>query len=223
MPTATLEEYLEAIYKLAQTGPVRPSQLAESMGVSPPTVTATLARLSARGLVERPDKAVVLTDEGTREALSILRRHRLAERFLVDVLGLPWGEVHEDACLLEHALSPRVQEALEAFLDSPDSCPHGHPIPTSRLEVTESEGRPLSSAPPGAAIVVTRVDESDEAILAHVAELGLYPGTSILVEEVGPFDGPIVVDVSGERLTLGREVASAITVVPVDEAGDHDA
>ena len=222
MPTATLEEYLEAIYKLAQTGPVRPSQLAESMGVSAPTVTATLARLSARGLVERPDRAIVLTAEGTQEALSILRRHRLAERLLVDVLGLPWDDVHEDACLLEHALSPRVQDALEAYLENPAYCPHGHPIPSARLEMTESEGRPLTAVPAGARVIVTSVDEGDESILGHIADLGLYPGTQIRIEGVEPFDGPIIINAGETPMAISREVASKITVIAVDEGETAD-
>ncbi|MDP2299157.1 MAG: metal-dependent transcriptional regulator, partial [Actinomycetota bacterium] len=101
MPSATLEEYLEAIYKAAERGEVRPGHLAEALGVSAPTVTATLGRLKTAGLIERPDGGVTLTPDGRQAALDIVRRHRLAERFLVDALGLPWDEVHDEACQLE--------------------------------------------------------------------------------------------------------------------------
>ena len=119
MPTAALEEYLESIYKLAQAGPVRPTQIAEAVGVSGPTVTATLRRLAMHGLVSREGTKVVLTEEGLQRSLDIVRRHRVAETFLVDTLGLDWDAAHEEACTLEHALSPRVLAALEEFLDNP--------------------------------------------------------------------------------------------------------
>ncbi len=131
MPTATLEEYLETIYKLSERGPAKPTQIAEEIGVSGPTVTNTLKRLEAAGLVRRDGTDVVLTDEGRAHSIDIIRRHRIAERFLVDVLGIDWHDVHEDACLLEHALSPRVLAALETYLDNPEVCPHGHPIPAA--------------------------------------------------------------------------------------------
>lgn len=218
MPTATLEEYLEAIYKLSRSGPARPSAVAEAMSVSAPTVTATLRRLSERGLVTRPSGGVELTEEGVRQALSILRRHRLAERFLVDVLGLPWDDVHEDACLLEHALSPRVQDALAEYLDDPEACPHGHPIPGSDLSVAESSGRPLSEARAGSTVRVVSVDERDDDIVGHVGGLGLFPGTEVRVLEADPFGGALIVEVAGERVMVGGEVAVRISVAAAEEA-----
>ena len=215
MPTATLEEYLEAIYKLGQHGPVRPTQVAESVGVSGPTVTATLRRLQAHGLVVRDGTKVVLTDEGVLRSLDIVRRHRLAETFLVETLGLDWNAAHEEACLLEHALSPRVLGALEVFLDNPAVCPHGHPIPGADGSVVDVGGLPLSDVVVGSSATVLRVAEDDEAILGYLGELGLRPGVRARVVEAAPFQGPLTVEVGGVRTAIAREIARLVTVEPV--------
>ncbi len=212
MPSETLEEYLEAIYKLAERGEARPSRLAEAMSVSAPTVTAALKRLKARGFVSRPGGAIALTRAGRTEALSIIRRHRLAERFLVDVLGMAWEDVHEEACLLEHALSPKVQAALETYLENPDVCPHGHPIPSAEGVVAVSTGEPLCSFGTGAEVEIVRIDEEDERLLTYLASLGMYPGTRVKVCDVAPFMGPLMVEVGGSRYALGRDIAGKIIV-----------
>ncbi|MDP2181080.1 MAG: metal-dependent transcriptional regulator [Actinomycetota bacterium] len=212
MPSATIEEYLEAIYKLSERGTVRPTPIAEALGVSGPTVTATLKRLESQGLVLRDDGDVVLTDEGRDIALDIVRKHRLAERFLVDVLGLSWDEAHEDACRLEHAFSPRVLTALEAYLENPEVCPHGHPIPTSEHEVAPVDGTPLCELGAGSEVRIVQVAEDDEAMLAYLGSMGMFPGTTVCVREVAPFKGPLLVDVGGSSYALGREVADRILV-----------
>ncbi|MDO8879870.1 MAG: metal-dependent transcriptional regulator [Coriobacteriia bacterium] len=212
MPSATLEEYLEAIYKAAERGEVRPGHLAEALGVSAPTVTATLGRLKAAGLIERPDGGVTLTPDGRQGALDIVRRHRLAERFLVDALGLPWDEVHDEACQLEHALSPRVQEALETFLENPAVCPHGHPIPRADGTVAAQEGAPLCESGSGATVEIVRVEDEDGELLSYLASLGMFPGTAVRVCDVAPFKGPLLVEVGDARYALGRDVAEKIVV-----------
>lgn len=212
MPTAALEEYLEAIYKLAKDGPVRPSRVAERMSVSGPTVTATLRRLAARGLVVRKGTTIVLTPEGTLRALEIVRRHRLAETFLVQTLGLDWNAAHEEACRLEHALSERVLEALETFLGNPGSCPHGHPIPGADGSVVDVAGLPLSEVDAGAAASVLFVAEENEDILAYLGELGLKPGARVRVVEAAPFQGPLTLEVGGVRRAVAREVARLVAV-----------
>lgn len=220
MPSATLEEYLEAIYKLAERGPVRPGALAEAMGVSAPTVTATLSRLQAAGLVERPDGAVELTLAGRRAALDIVRRHRLAERFLVDVLGLAWEEVHDEACQLEHALSPRVQAALEAFMDNPAVCPHGHPIPSADGSVAEyAPGTPLCESSGGDEVEIVRIEDEEGELLSYLSSLGMFPGTQVRVCDIAPFKGPLLVEVGDARYALGRDVAEKIVVTGAGEPG----
>jgi len=213
MPTETLEEYLETIYKLAEKGPVRPTQVAEAMEVSGPTVTATLRRLESRALVTRAsDGAVVLTAEGRRVALDVVRRHRIAERFLVDVLGFDIGEVHEDACRLEHALSARVLAALEEYLDNPDVCPHGYPIPASDGSIATVHGKPLSDLAQGERATVLQIAEDDEAVLSYLTGLGLLPGAEVEVLETAPFGGPLVVEVGDAHPALAREIAAYVLV-----------
>lgn len=218
MPTETLEEYLEAIYKLSEKGPVRPTPIAEAIGVSGPTVTATLKRLESRDLITRQDGDVVLTDEGRTIALDIIRRHRISERFLVDVLGLPWSEAHEDACRLEHALSPRVLAALEEFLDNPAVCPHGHPIPTVDGIVADIVASPLTGFEAGSILDIVQVAEDDEAMLAYLGSMGMFPGTRVLVREVAPFRGPLMLEIDGSMYAIGREVAEGILVSRADVA-----
>ncbi len=212
MPSATMDEYLESIYKLSEHGEVRPAQLAEAMSVSGPTVTATLKRLEAAGYVERPDGGVALTIEGRQAALDIVRRHRLAERFLVDVLGLAWDEVHEEACQLEHALSPRVQRALEEFMDNPAVCPHGHPIPSADGTIAPQTGVPLCQMGTGEEAEVVRIDDESGALLSYLSSLGMFPGTRVRVCDIAPFKGPLLVEVGDARYALGRDIAKKIVV-----------
>jgi DtxR family Mn-dependent transcriptional regulator len=217
VPTATLEEYLEAIYKLAQHAPVRPTQVAESVGVSGPTVTATLRRLEAHGLVVRDGTKVVLTEEGVQRSLDIVRRHRIAETFLVTTLGLDWNAAHEEACVLEHALSPRVLSALEIFLDNPAVCPHGHPIPAADGSIVDVTGVPLCDIECGASATVLAVAEDDEKILGYLGDLGLRPGAHTKVLEAAPFQGPLTVEIEGIRTAIAREIAKLVTVKPAVE------
>ncbi len=212
MPTETLEEYLETIYKLSEKGTVRPTPIAEALGVSGPTVTATLKRLQERDLIRRKDGDVVLTKTGRLAALDIVRRHRISERFLVDVLGMSWDEAHEDACRLEHALSPRVLSALETFLDNPEVCPHGHPIPAEDGTIATLEGTPLCDLETGASVRIVQVEEDDDAMLTYLGSMGMFPGTHVKVCEIAPFKGPIIVEVNGSSYALGREVADRILV-----------
>jgi len=213
MSTATLEEYLEAIYKISDSGVTRPTKIATAMGVSGPTVTATLKRLESRGFITRSGGKVSLSAQGEALALDIIRRHRISERFLVDVLGMSWDEAHEDACRLEHALSPRVLERLERFLDNPDSCPHGHPIPTAEGQVNLADVTLLGDHGPGASLLISRVLEEDEAMLAYLGSMKMYPGNRVVVRAVEPFCGPITIEVDGAVHAIGREVANSVFVV----------
>ena len=213
VPSATLEEYLEAIYKISLAGDVRPTLIAEALGVSGPTVTVTLRRLAAAGLAERSSGGgVSLTETGRREAVEVIRRHRIAERFLVDVLELPWEAAHEEACRLEHAMSPRVLEALERFLENPEVCPHGHPIPSADGVVASLTGESLGDVDAGATVQVVRVAEDDDALLSYLGNLGLRPGAAVSVVESAPFAGPLTIEVSGVRTAIARDVARLVTV-----------
>ena len=219
--TPAVEEYLEAIYKMSlEEGPVIAARLAERMGVSPPTVADMLRRLKENGFIRGDRKqGVILTRKGTEAAETLVRRHRLAERMLTDVLGLGWDEVHDEACRLEHAISGQVEEKLAEKLGNPETCPHGHPIPGARgARVHKREGarlkppKPLSQLCVGDEAVIERVSEEEPQLLQYLATLGLLPNASIRVREIAPFKGPMLVQVAGSQYALGQEVASKIMV-----------
>lgn len=210
--TQSVEEYLEAIYKLQRSdAPVTVKRLSEEMGVSPPSASEMLARLRAAGLVNEPgEKGIRLSEQGEREGAALVRRHRLSERFLVDYLDMPWDVVHDEACKLEHVLSPEVEARLAAQLGNPRRCPHGHPIPEADGSLEPEEMRSLVELGPGERGEVGCIAEEDGDLLRYLGSLGLVPGTSVQVESVAPFGGPLLVRVGDAQYALGREVAGKI-------------
>ena len=209
-----VEMYLQAIYRLKETeGSARTGAVAASLGVSMGAVTNTLASLEKQGFVRRePYRGVELTPRGESVALRVLRRHRLAERLLTEVLGMKWSEVHELACRLEHAMTDDVAEALERVLKNPKTCPHGNPIPTTAGKIREARVESLNSLRPAQEGVFERIVGEKTDLLRYLASLGLVPGVSVRVEEKAPFNGPIIVNVRGSRYALGQQVASLIRV-----------
>jgi DtxR family transcriptional regulator, Mn-dependent transcriptional regulator len=216
LPTRThgTDEYLEAIFKLQRgSGAVTVKALAAELGFTPPSVSEMLSRLRAQGLVqERGEGGILLTPEGAREGASLVRRHRLSERFLVDYLGMSWDEVHDEACKLEHVLSPEVEARLAEQLGDPRTCPHGHVIPSEDGTLAEEAMRPLSDLEVGDAAVIGCITEESGEFLRYLASLGLLPDTTVEVESVAPFNGPLLVRVAGSQYALGREVACKIMV-----------
>jgi DtxR family Mn-dependent transcriptional regulator len=217
MISENIEEYLETIYKLEQdASPVATTALARQLGISPASVSEMAGKLAEQGLVTRePYKGVSLTPAGQVQALAVIRRHRLWERFLTDVLGLSWEQVHEEACRLEHVTSPLVEERLAQFLGDPQTCPHGHPMPTANGKLVVEAGRPLGELTAGQRARVLRVPEEDETLLQYLATLGLQPQATVHVEEVAPFRGPLTARIGEARHILGRELASQIVVRPL--------
>src|SRR3712207_1359135 len=161
-----VEEYLETIYELEEAGivPMR-ARIVERLGVSAPAVSETVKRLEREGYLtlEPSSKAMVLTESGRKYATDMVRRHRLAERLLVDVLHVPWHQVHEEACRLEHAISDNLERHLVALLDDPATCPHGNPIPGSARALPDAELVALARVPAGARTEVRRIDEQLES------------------------------------------------------------
>ena len=188
--SATVEEYLETIYNLSMEDElVIGARLAERFHVSAPTVTEMLKRLVRDGYIEMDNKRhVTLTEAGNKAAEAVLRRHRLTERFLVDMLGMQWHEVHEEACRLEHFISGAVESRVIASLNNPMTCPHGNPIPGSvpnaRTYLKDNHAVRLSAVPVGTRVkilCVSEVVEDEEALILYMHEKGLIPGIQLLV------------------------------------------
>jgi DtxR family transcriptional regulator, Mn-dependent transcriptional regulator len=221
MTTAAIEDYLKAIYQIADSGTsVSTSRLAEALRLSPSSVTGMLRKLSDLGLVvyERY-RGVELTESGKQAALRTLRYHRLAELYLSEVLGLPWDEVHEEADRWEHVLSPRVAERMAAALGDPTSDPHGEPIPATDGTVAARSVAPLSSLGAGTSASVAQVNSRDPQLLRYLAQMGFFPGARVRVEEVGAFEGLLTVRLGDAHHVLGRAVADHVFV---DDVGDDE-
>ncbi len=212
-------ETLKAVYRLTvpRSGAPRPAHtgdLAEALGVSPGTVTANVKRLAERDLADHtPYKGVELTDVGLRMAVGAIRRHRVVERFLSDMLGYAWNEADRLAPSFEHDLPEEVLERLFVALHRPSTCPHGFPIPEP--EVSEIQALPpLYSLEPGDVAVVAVPGSTDKNLVDFLETLGLRPGVSVEVREKHPFDGPLVLLVDGADRTVSHRIAQQIFVRP---------
>lgn len=210
--TPTLEDYLLAINSLAdERQDVIAARLAERLQVTPASVSQTLDRMSKQGLITVSDPHLIgLTAEGRSAADSICRRHRLTERFLVDILHLDWAQAHTEAHLLEHAMSDLVQERLSVFMDHPQTCPHGAPIPGNFPEGGDADWQPLSSMASGDAIVIRRISElveDDSELLHYCAEKNLRPNVQATVREIGP-DRVYILDVDGDAVAVSDRLST---------------
>ena len=197
---------------MAKDGGAHTGILAERLGLAPGTVTATVKRLADRGLVDHePYHGVELTIAGRRLAIAAIRRHRIVERFLADMLGYAWNEADRLATNFEHELPQEVEDRLFVALDRPESCPHGFPIPAK--ETAElPEMPPLYALEAGDVAVVAVPGSTDPEIVAFLDTLGLRPGVRVEVKEKHPFDGPLVLRVEGKERTLGATVANQVFV-----------
>src|SRR5258705_8350644 len=178
--TVAEEEYLQTMFWLQEAGlQINGANIARAMQLSPPTVHEMIGRLEDDDYVERADdKSLTFTERGRSEAQAIVRRHRLIERFLTDVLGIPWDEVHEEAERLEHAMSPVLEERMLAAIGDAKTCPHGHPI----VAGTRIEGVPLADVSGGASITVLRLENEAEDLLHYLKDAGLDPGLEATVQ-----------------------------------------
>ena len=210
------EEYLEAIYRLEREGSgVTTSGLASELGVSAASVSGMLKKLAADGYIDHQSRGEArLTPKGLVIGAQVVRRHRLAERLLTDVLGMGWDEVDAEACKLEHAISARVEERLIDVLGDPQTCPHGHPIPPADGSEPPRPGIPLAQLDVGSETTVYGVTEDVPEILRYLAEVGLRPGAHVTVFEKAPLGGPLTVGVGGKRHAISLELARMITVLP---------
>jgi DtxR family transcriptional regulator, Mn-dependent transcriptional regulator len=212
-PTTAVQDYLKAIHQLggSRRG-VSTSALADRLQVSPASVSGMLKRLHEQGLVSHKRyQGVKLTRKGSREAIEMIRHHRLLELYLANVVGMPWDKVHAEADALEHVISEDLESRLDELLGFPTTDPHGHPIPSASLELDEGDHPSLGDVEPGE-YVVRSVEDRDSDLLRHLDGLGLRPGARVLVEERIPYRGGVRICVGSTEYVVGSDAASAVEV-----------
>jgi DtxR family Mn-dependent transcriptional regulator len=214
MASQQVEDYLKSVYKLQEGGgKVSTSSLSELLGISAPSVTEMIKKLADEGiLTHTPYKGVELTAEGRRKALKILRRHRLWEQFLVQVLKYPWHEIHEEAERLEHITSEKLERRLDEALGYPRKDPHGHAIPTTEGDIERSRSVPLARVEPGETVTVVRVNDANADILQYASKLGIGLNKRIKVKERIDFDGSLRVEISRKDRFVSAKLAENIFV-----------
>ncbi len=212
--TRSQEDYLKALYLLrGDQRPVPTRDLAQRLGISSPSVSEMVARLTAQGLVEHDRyRGQQLTKEGRKVALELVRHHRLLEMFLVEVLGYAWDEVHEEAERLEHVISERMEARIFELLGRPELDPHGQAIPSLAGKVRPLSDRALSDCRAGEKVRVQRVFDEDPALLRELERRGLVPGTRIEVLLVSEFESPIECRIKGRRVSISLGLARAVYV-----------
>jgi DtxR family transcriptional regulator, Mn-dependent transcriptional regulator len=212
-PSVSVGDYVKAIWEVAGSGVASTKDVAERLSIAPPSVTNMFARLREMGFVEYERyRGVSLTERGREEALRLVRRHRLIETFLLEHLGYSWGEVHEEAERLEHAVSDGFTERLAEFLGHPGQDPHGDPIPAADGTMQPDDSFPLSEAAAGQRVRVSKVGD-EPSTLDYLGEHGLVPGRLLSVREVRELDGVVIVeDEDGRSHALGEPLARAVFV-----------
>ena len=202
-----MQDYLKAIHSLGGAeAVVLPVDIAARLGVRAPSVTGMLKRLAEAGWIAyEPGAGARLTPRGVAEARRVIRRHRLVELFLTRVLGLDWSEVDAEAEALEHAISPRLEQALAAHLGEPVEDPHGHPIPTREGALAHRELQPLASFQPGQRVLIREAQDDNPERLRRWQALGLTPGAVVAIVSYQPLDGLFQVRVGADVIPLGSE------------------
>lgn len=219
---SAIEDYVKTIYHHTewQPEPITPSALASRLGLAASSVTEMVKKLAAAGLVTHvPYGAVTLTDAGRALALTMVRRHRLIETWLVESFGYGWDEVHDEAEVLEHAVSERLLEAIAEQLGQPLRDPHGDPIPAADGSILIPDAVVLSTAPAGHCGVVVRISDRDPALLRYLDERGFRLDAAVEVVGSRPFGGPLSVRVAGVEHDLGDEAAASVWVSRAGSSG----
>lgn len=213
MLSQAVEDYLKTIYKLQSTGAVSTTDIARMLDVSSASVTNMVKRLSQMKMVEYQSyKGVRLTEAGEKIALEIIRHHRLLETYLKEMLDYSWEQMHEEAERLEHHISEEFEEKIDALLGYPTHDPHGHPIPTRDLQITEPTTVPLAQTEPGQSVVIHHVSDADAQLLLYLEKIGLLPQSAVEVLEKAPFNGPLTLRIGEQEQIVGHEVANNVFV-----------
>lgn len=218
-PTRAVQDYLKTIHRLGGADKVvSPVDIAERLGVRAPSVTGMLKRLDhAKWITYESGHGAQLTERGITEARRVIRRHRLVELFLNRVLGLDWSEVDAEAEALEHAISPRLEQAIAAHLGEPLEDPHGHLIPTREGMMTQRELQRLCDFRDGERVVIREAQDDNSERLRRWRELGLVPGAMVEIVHFEPLDNLFEVDVDGKLVRLGPEALAGLRGEPVGE------
>lgn len=208
------EMYLKTIYELCHDEPLVPiSEIAERLGISPVSATEMVHRMQDQGLLKHERyQGVRLTEGGFRQAIGVLRKHRLWERFLYGNLNIAWDEVHDYACQLEHSVGEEVTEALADYLDHPTTCPHGNSIPNRRGEIVRQRGVQLDTLKPFETGVVMRVRPESRRVLTRLSEIGLQPSDTVEMLSVDEHDDLWTVRTRRGSHVIGRSIASRVEV-----------
>jgi DtxR family Mn-dependent transcriptional regulator len=206
-PSRAVQDYLKAIHRLGGAEQlVSPVDIAERLQVKASSVTGMLKRLAEAGLIEyEPGRGARLSPQGLLEARRVVRRHRLLELFLNRVLGLDWSEIDAEAEALEHAISPRLEQAIAKYLGEPDEDPHGHPIPTQEGQLARRDLKPLSAFQPGQHVLIREAQDDNPQRLRRWQELGLTPGSLARILSYQPLDDVYELEVNGAVIRLGSE------------------
>ena len=216
--TETIENYLESVYNMRdECTTVIAARLAERLGVKPPTVSQTLQRMRRDGLIKIEGNEIALTKIGHEVAEAGIRRHRLVERFMTDILKLEWAVAHREAEPLQHAMSDLIEQKMLEVLGHPLTCPHGNPIPGMQPTRLPPDALTLDVTESGKRVKVLRITEEgerDPRLLDYLQKNGLVPGTSVIVEEVAPWSGVITLSRDGTRIPIGLKAARTIWVQP---------
>jgi len=215
----TMRDYLGEIYRLGQGEAwVSTTAIAESLNVSGPATVRMVRRLHDYGLVAHaPYKGVRFTPDGKKVALLNLRRHRLVERFLVDVMKFGWHEVHDQADGFQKGITQKIEDRMDDLLGYPAACPHGEPIPSREGVMPEVSDRPLTVMPPGTTGEISRVKTHEPEKLKYLAEIGLIPGADFELVNRAPFNGPLRLKIGPYEQVIGMELAAAVWVLPLPQ------
>jgi len=215
MATQSIEDYIKAIFQLGDGEPVQTSAIAERLDVRPASVSNMMRRLAKLELIDyTPYRGARLTRDGEALARRMVRRHRLIERFLNEVLDYPWEEVHDEAERLEHAVSARFVEAVDTLLERPETDPHGAPIPQRDGTMNEPRYASLDQIQAPARVTVRRVRDGDAELLRYFGRVGIRPGASVDVIEQSEHEGPLSVRIGDRTLHLGLPAARGVYVEP---------
>jgi DtxR family Mn-dependent transcriptional regulator len=209
------QDYLREIYKLTESGdPATTSRIAERLGVSPPSVTGMIKKLTARGLLEHvPYRGAFLTPAGKRVALEVIRHHRLLELYLARTLELPLHAVHAEADRLEHAISEDLERRIDDALGQPTHDPHGNPIPNARLEIEAVRTRALADLEPGEQAHVASLPDLDENLLRYLVTIDLIPGKLVTLRSASTLSGVLTLQIGeADETAISRDLAERIRV-----------